>query len=218
MGVVTHSQALTVRYLGAQHYLDVFQKMQTFTAQRSASSVDEMWLLEHPAVFTLGRNAKTEHILDAANIPVIPIDRGGQVTYHGKGQLVVYLLLDLRRIQVGVRQLVSLMENALIQLLAAQQIKALSKADAPGVYVAEKKIAALGLRISKGCSYHGLSLNVDMDLSPFQGINPCGYQGLEVTQCCDLGFKTSVKNAGETLLKQYLIPALAYPSHRVMWY
>jgi len=218
VGVVKHSQALIVRYLGTQNYLDIFQKMQGFTAQRSASSVDEIWLLEHPAVFTLGRNGKAEHILDAANIPIICIDRGGQVTYHGQGQLIVYLLLDIRRIQIGVRQLVTLMENALIQLLAQQHIEAISKVDAPGVYVAKKKIAALGLRISKGRSYHGLSLNVDMDLSPFQGINPCGYQGLEVTQCCDLGFNSSVKTVGESLLKQHLIPALGYLNSRVMWY
>ena len=218
MGVVKHSQALTVRYLGEQAYQDIFQKMQAFTAQRSESSIDEIWLLEHPSVFTLGRNGKREHILDAGNIPIIPIDRGGQVTYHGQGQLIVYLLLDIRRIQVGVRQLVTLMENAIIQLLAKQQIQAFSQADAPGVYVNEQKIAALGLRISKGRSYHGLSLNIDMDLSPFKRINPCGYEGLEITQCCDLGFQTTVKIAGECLLRQYLIPALGYSQHQVMWY
>jgi lipoyl(octanoyl) transferase len=218
VGIVKHPQALTVRYLGTQDYLPIFHKMQRFTAQRTDSSVDEIWLLEHPAVFTLGRNAKLEHILDAGDIPIIPIDRGGQVTYHGKGQLIAYLLLDIRRIDIGVRQLVTLMENALLQLLAQQQIEAISKADAPGVYVAGKKIAALGLRISKGCTYHGLSLNIDMDLTPFQRINPCGYQGLEITQCRALGFDTTVQTAGEALLKNHLIPALGYYPNRVRWY
>ena len=217
MGFIEHTQPLTVRYLGIQNYLDIYQKMQNFTAQRNASTVDEIWILEHPAVFTLGRNGKTEHILNAADIPIVPIDRGGQVTYHGTGQLIAYLLLDIRRAHIGVRQLVTIIENALIQLLAQQHIEAISKADAPGVYVANKKIAALGLRISKGCSYHGLSLNVDMDLSPFKRINPCGYQGLEVTQCCELGFKTTVKSIGKTLLNDALIPALGYCPHRVKW-
>lgn len=208
---------LIIRQLGQQPYLETFEKMQRFTEQRSDSSSDEIWLLEHPAVYTLGRNGKEEHILEKGNIPVIHVDRGGQVTYHGVGQLVVYLLLDIKRKQLGVRQLVTLIENAIIQLLREENIIAKNNPDAPGVYVEKEKIAALGLRISKGCSYHGLSLNVNMDLSPFQRINPCGYKGLGVTQCCDLGFQASVTQVGERLLKNHLIPLLAYPPHHQRW-
>jgi lipoyl(octanoyl) transferase len=219
VGIVKkHSNMLTVHYLGCQDYQTVFQEMQQFTAQRTEDSIDEIWFLEHPSVFTLGRNGKPEHILDAGDIPVIQIDRGGQVTYHAQGQLIVYLLLDIRRANIGVRQLVTLMENSIINFLAEQLIIAQSQANAPGVYVKQKKIAALGLRISQGRSYHGLSLNINMDLSPFQRINPCGYQGLEITQCADLGFSTSVNAAGKPLLKDYLIPVLGYWADRVLWY
>ena len=213
---VTHPQ-LIVRYLDKQPYLDTFKKMQEFTEQRTNSSPDEIWLLEHPAVYTLGRNGKEEHILDAGDVPVIQVDRGGQVTYHGEGQLIVYLLLDIRRKKLGVRKLVTLIENAIIQFLEKENITAESRADAPGVYVQEAKIAALGLRISKGCCYHGFSLNVNMNLSPFQGINPCGYKNLAVTQCSDLGFQTTVTQAGEVLLKSHLIPLLGYPDHCLSW-
>lgn len=191
--------------------------MKDFTAQRTDSSIDEIWVLEHFPVFTLGRNGKKEHILDAANIPVIHIDRGGQVTYHGSGQLVIYLLLDIRRKKLGVRQLVSFIEDAIIQFLKEHNISSSSKADAPGVYVNEKKIAALGLRISKGCCYHGLSLNIDMDLSPFKRINTCGYKDLDVTDCKTLGLQTTVDEAGKQLLSQYLIPLLDYPHHHLNW-
>lgn len=204
------TQQLHTYYLGQQDYSTVFQKMKDFTEQRSSSSIDEIWLLEHFPVFTLGRNAKEEHILDAGDIPIIPIDRGGQVTYHGSGQLIVYLLLDIRRKNLGVRQLVSLMENAIIQLLKEQYINAYSKPDAPGVYVTEEKVAALGLRITKGRCYHGLSLNIDMDLSPFQRINPCGYKNLKVTDCNHLGFKTTVKKIGDRFVNHYLAPILNY--------
>ena len=174
--------ALTVKYLGLVDYTATWQAMQAFTAQRSADTPDELWLLQHPPVFTLGLAGKREHILSTSDIPIIPIDRGGQVTYHGPGQVVAYVLLDLKRRGYGVRELVQRMEQALIDLLASYGIAAERRVKAPGVYVGERKIAALGLRIKHGRSYHGLALNVDMDLTPFLAINPCGYEGLEVTQ------------------------------------
>lgn len=161
--------------------------MQEFTATRNANAADELWLVEHPPVYTQGMNGKPEHLLDLGDIPLVQTDRGGQVTYHGPGQVVVYVLIDLRRRGWGVRQLVGLLEQAVIDLLTGYGITAHTRRDAPGVYVQGKKIAALGLRVRHGCSYHGLSLNVAMDLAPFQRINPCGYAGLEVTQLCDEG-------------------------------
>jgi lipoyl(octanoyl) transferase len=159
--------------------------MKDFTDGRSSDTPDELWLLQHPRVFTQGQAGKAEHVLAAGDIPVIQVDRGGQVTYHGPGQWVLYLLVDLRRRDLGVRVLVDLIETALVELLADYEIEAASRPDAPGVYVSGEKIAALGLRIRKGCSYHGLSLNVDMDLEPFQRINPCGHEGLQVTSMAD---------------------------------
>lgn len=173
---------LIIRHLGLQDYLPVWHAMQQLTTLRNNNSADEIWLLEHPAVFTLGRAGKTEHLLNPGNIPVLHIDRGGQVTYHGPGQLIVYLMLDLKRLKMGVRQLVEHLEQALIALLADLHINANTRHHAPGVYVKDRKIAALGLRIRRGGSYHGLSLNIDMDLEPFKRINPCGYPGLSVTQ------------------------------------
>lgn len=161
--------------------------MQAFTAARGPDTPDEIWLLEHPPVFTLGLAGKREHILHTTDIPIIPIDRGGQVTYHGPGQVVAYLLLDLKRRGYGVRELVARMEQSVIDLLVGYAITAERRERAPGVYVAGKKIAALGLRIKHGMSYHGLALNVDMDLTPFTHINPCGYAGLEATQLKDMG-------------------------------
>lgn len=178
--------SLIVRELGLQPYERVWQDMQLFTDQRSETTADELWLLQHPPVYTLGKNGKPEHILDARHIPVIKSDRGGQVTYHGPGQLVVYTLLDLNRMQIGVRELVTRIENSVINLLECYGIHANARKDAPGVYVEGRKIAALGLRVRKGRSFHGLALNVDMDLGPFSRINPCGYQGLEVTQLTEL--------------------------------
>lgn len=183
--------------------------MQSFTDQRDAETEDELWLVEHPPVFTLGLNASREHVLAAGNIPVINIDRGGQVTYHGPGQLVAYLLLDLRRRHLGIRPLVEHIEQALIALLAEHDIPSHSRRDAPGVYVGEKKIAALGLRVRRGCSYHGLALNVNMDLEPFQRINPCGYQGLEVTQLSALGGPTTLHAISEPLY-HHLAQRLGY--------
>lgn len=178
---------LKIHTLGLSDYTNVWQAMQHLTEQRDETSPDEIWQVEHPPVYTLGRAGKEIHILDAANIPVIKTDRGGQVTYHGPGQLIVYILLDINRRQLGIRQLVTLLEQAMIALLNDYGITATTRLGAPGVYVADKKIGALGLRVRKGCTYHGLSFNVNMDLSPFSGINPCGYEGLGVTQLCDLG-------------------------------
>ncbi|MEE9302828.1 MAG: lipoyl(octanoyl) transferase LipB [Thiotrichaceae bacterium] len=193
MGVITVLDSTpSIQQLGLQPYDVIYEKMQAFQAQRDADTPDEIWLLEHEPVFTLGRNGKREHILTPTQIPVIQIDRGGQVTYHGPGQLIVYTLIDLKRNRIGVKQWVNHLENCVIQLLADFGISAASDRNAPGVYVSGKKIAALGLRVSKGRCYHGLSLNVDMDLQPFQNINPCGHAGLEVTQCRDLGVKTSL--------------------------
>jgi lipoyl(octanoyl) transferase len=159
--------------------------MQAYTEQRDSNSADEIWLLQHEPVYTLGRNGKPEHVLNPGTIPVVQIDRGGQVTYHGPGQLVAYLLIDLKRLKLGVRQMVSAMENAIIGVLAEYGVQALARADAPGVYVDGSKIAALGLRIRKGCCYHGLSLNLEMELQPFKQINPCGYEGMSVSQLAD---------------------------------
>lgn len=175
-----------VRHLGEVDYLETWQKMQAFTNARQQDTADEIWFLQHPPVYTLGKNGKPEHILNAADIPVINSDRGGQVTYHGPGQIVVYTLLDLQRLNIGVRQLVTIIEQAIIDLLADYGVFANARSDAPGVYVNNAKIAALGLRIRKGCSFHGLALNVDMDLEPYSRINPCGYEGLEVTQLKNL--------------------------------
>ncbi|MGD9172330.1 MAG: lipoyl(octanoyl) transferase LipB, partial [Candidatus Thiodiazotropha sp.] len=177
---------LLVRQLGLQPYHTIWQAMQDYTNTRDASSPDQLWLLEHPPVFTLGQAGKTEHLLEPGDIPVIKTDRGGQVTYHGPGQLIAYLMLDLRRAHIGVRSLVSHLEQAVISLLAEYGITATARRDAPGVYVAQHKIASLGLRVRRGCSFHGLSLNLDMDLTPFERIDPCGHPGLKVTQLADL--------------------------------
>ncbi|MGL4939480.1 lipoyl(octanoyl) transferase LipB [Shewanella sp.] len=191
---------LHIRQLGKHDYSSVWHAMQQYTDNRHHESPDELWIVEHPPVFTQGQAGKSEHILAPGDIPVIQVDRGGQVTYHGPGQLVAYPLLDIKRSKVGVRQLVTHIEQSIIQMLAKYDINAYAKADAPGVYVAERKIASLGLRIRKGCSFHGLALNVDMDLSPFRRINPCGYAGLEMVQCKELGGPQTVVEAGEQLI------------------
>ncbi len=177
---------LLVRRLGLSDYEPTWRAMQRFTDERDPATPDELWQVEHPPVFTLGMNGKKEHLLAPGDIAVIPIDRGGQVTYHGPGQAVIYLMLDLKRRKLGVRHVVERMERAIIHLLADYNIDAYGRRDAPGVYVkeagGEKKIAALGLRVRRGCSYHGLALNIDMDLEPYQRINPCGYAGMAITQ------------------------------------
>lgn len=177
---------LVVRHLGLVDYQPTLEAMRQLTRERDAQAPDEIWLLQHPRVFTQGQAGKAEHVLAAGDIPVIQVERGGQVTYHGPGQLVAYLMLDLRRLDLGVRELVTAMEQGLVELLASYGIEAAPKADAPGVYVAGEKIASLGLRVSRGCSFHGLALNVDMDMSPFLRINPCGYAGLKMVQMSDL--------------------------------
>lgn len=182
-----------VKKLGIQDYQSTWQAMQTFTQNRDKNTPDEIWLLEHPSVYTLGRNGKKEHLLNNnTHIPVIKVDRGGQITYHGPGQLIAYLLIDLKRRKMGVRQFVTIIEESIIALLAQHSITAMSDKQAPGVYVDNKKIAALGIRVSKGCTTHGLSLNIDMDLSPFNNINPCGYEGLAITQCHQLGISDTL--------------------------
>ncbi len=182
---LSYREPCELRYLGLQPYEKVWQQMRDFTLSRTAATPDELWILQHEPVFTLGQAGKKEHILDPHGIPVINTDRGGQVTYHGPGQLVMYLLIDVRRRRTGIRDLVDLIENSIVALLEDYGISSDTRPRAPGVYVAEKKIAALGLRIKQGCSYHGLSFNIDMDLQPFTYINPCGYEGLEVTQLAD---------------------------------
>ncbi len=177
---------MQLRFLGLADYTDTLTAMQHFTRERDADTEDELWLLQHPPVFTQGISGKAEHLLAPGDVPVVQIDRGGQVTYHGPGQWIVYLLIDIRRAGIGVRQLVTLIEVAIVEVLATYGIAASADPKAPGVYVDGRKIAALGLKISRGCSYHGLALNVDMDLSPFQRINPCGYAGLEVVSMATL--------------------------------
>lgn len=174
------------RELGQVAYQPTWHAMQQFTDSRDPETTDEIWLLEHPPVFTQGQAGKAEHVLFPGDIPVVQVDRGGQVTYHGPGQLVAYLMLDVRRSKLGVRDLVTRIEQSLLALLASYGVTAYTKADAPGVYVGDAKIASLGLRIRNGRSFHGLALNVDMDLSPFQRINPCGYAGMAMTQLVDL--------------------------------
>ena len=188
---IPHSP-LTIKPLGLVDYVPTWQAMQQFTAARDETTPDELWLLEHPPVYTQGQAGKPEHVLAPGDIPVVQIDRGGQVTYHGPGQLVAYLLFDLKRSKIGVRDFVRRIEQSVIDVLAGYGIEAYGKVDAPGVYVSraggEAKIASLGLRIRNGCSYHGLALNVNMDLEPFSRINPCGYAGLQVAQIADYGF------------------------------
>jgi lipoyl(octanoyl) transferase len=189
-----------IKRLGRIDYETAWHAMQTFTSERGPHTSDEIWLLEHPPVFTLGMAGKREHLLSDIGIPVIAIDRGGQITYHGPGQIVIYLLLDLKQRGYGVKELVRRMEQAIIDLLHDYRITATRLAGAPGVYVAGAKIAALGLRVRNGCTYHGLSLNVNMDLSPFQAINPCGYAGMQVTQINDLTAGFDLQIVAETLL------------------
>ncbi|MCR8921206.1 lipoyl(octanoyl) transferase LipB [Dasania sp. GY-MA-18] len=203
---VTASQALVVKHLGLVDYVPVWQAMKTFTQERSADCTDEIWLLQHYPVFTQGQAGKAEHVLAPGDIPVVQVDRGGQVTYHGPGQLVVYLLLDIKRLGIGVRQLVTVIEQAIVKVLAKQGISANPRADAPGVYVdSGAKIAQLGLRVSKGRSFHGLSLNVDMDMQPFARINPCGYAGMAVTSMAqELNQPVAVAPIAEQLLGELM--------------
>jgi lipoyl(octanoyl) transferase len=186
-GLEPVDSSIKIRYAGLMDYLSTWQAMKDFTGSRTKNTPDEIWLLQHPPVYTQGVAGKPEHLLYNDGILVIRTDRGGQVTYHGPGQIVAYLLLDMRRLKLGVRELVRKIENAIVDLLWDYRISAEGRVDAPGVYVDGAKIAALGLKIKNGCCYHGLSLNVDMDLIPFAAINPCGYSGLRITQTRDLG-------------------------------
>ena len=190
----------SVKFLGLTDYRETWGKMKTFTQTRDASSADEWWITEHEPVFTQGQNGKPEHLFDTGEIPVIQIDRGGQVTYHGPGQLVLYCLLDLSRLGLGVRKLVTQIEVSIIELLSRYNVEAIARKDAPGVYVNNAKIAALGFRIRKGRCYHGLSLNIDMDLDPFTRINPCGLKDQAVTQMVDLNIAIGLEQAGQELV------------------
>ena len=203
------SRSLGIRELGQVAYEPTWLAMKRFTDDRGPHTQDEVWLVQHPSVFTQGQAGKAEHLLLPGDIPVVKSDRGGQVTYHGPGQLVAYLLLDVRRLGFGVRELVSRMERCLIDLLASYGVSAVAKADAPGVYVDGDKIASLGLRIRNGCSFHGLALNVDMDLEPFRRINPCGYAGLAMTQLRDHAGPIEFAEVGARLRTQ-LVKHLDY--------
>jgi len=196
------TKQLKLRYLGTQPYSETWQAMSEFTNLRNEHTVDEIWVVEHPPVFTQGTAGKAEHLLRQTEIPVVKSDRGGQITYHGPGQLIVYLLVDIRRKHFNVRSLVTIIEQGIIELLNEYDVQAIAKPDAPGVYVNGKKIASLGLKIRRGCSFHGLALNVDMDLSPFLQINPCGYAGLEMTQCKNEGIQLSVKTLAPLLIEK----------------
>ncbi len=195
--------SIVIRQLGKQEYLPIWQKMQAFTDARDINSLDELWLCEHEPVFTQGQAGKAEHLLNPGNIPVVPVDRGGQITYHGPGQLMLYVLLDVRRGKWGVRDLVSALEDCIINTLGDFNTEAYAKKDAPGVYVAEKKICSVGLRIRKGASFHGLAFNVDMDLSPFLRINPCGYAGLEMIDCTDIDGPANMAEASDKVVKHF---------------
>jgi len=184
-------------------YTQVWQAMQQFTDDRDENTLDELWLVEHPPVFTQGQAGKAEHLLMPGDIKVVKVDRGGQVTYHGPGQQVIYFMINLRRRKIGVRQLVTILEQGIVAALNDFNINAAPKSDAPGVYVNNKKIASLGLRVRKGCSFHGLALNVNMDLEPFLRINPCGYAGLEMIQTSDISQLDNINIAGKTLVKHF---------------
>ncbi|QFT09058.1 lipoyl(octanoyl) transferase LipB [Vibrio sp. THAF190c] len=200
---------LIVKKLGRQDYELVWKAMHEFTDTRTDDDVDQIWLVEHNPVFTQGQAGKAEHVLNAGDIPVIQSDRGGQVTYHGPGQLVAYFLINIRRKKFGVRDLVTHIENLVINTLKAYNIESAARPDAPGVYVDGKKICSLGLRIRRGCSFHGLALNVDMDLSPFLRINPCGYQGMEMAQVSQLGGPSDLESVEQQLIQE-LVELLGY--------
>ena len=204
MQTETGEQLFNLRSIGQSDYNPVWEAMQQFTRHRIAEDRDEIWITEHQPVFTQGLNGKSEHLLDVGDIPVVQIDRGGQVTYHGPGQLVIYCMLDLIRLGIGVRSLVSQIEQSIIDCLSEYQITANTRSGAPGVYTDDAKIAALGLRIRKGRCYHGLSLNISMDTEPFSRINPCGFQGLKVSQMADFGIEPKLEDVGRKL-SQHLI-------------
>jgi lipoyl(octanoyl) transferase len=203
--LITEPVPMTLlKWLGPVEYVPTWRAMQALTDSRDSEARDQIWFLEHPPVFTLGLNAAPEHVLAPGDIPLVQIDRGGQVTYHGPGQLVVYPLLDLRRSRLGVRELVVGLENAVISYLATKGVSAVGKRDAPGIYVEGRKLGSIGLRIRRGCSYHGLAFNIAMDLSPFQRINPCGFRGLEVIDLAALGVNTTPHEVARELAPHLL--------------
>lgn len=207
---MSKEKPLIIRQLeNPQPYEPVWQKMQAFTNDRNEQSCDEIWLLEHQKVFTQGQAGKAEHLLNTGDIPVVQVDRGGQVTYHGPGQLVMYLMIDLRRNKLGVRDMVTLMEEAIIEVLKSFGVRAFAKSDAPGVYVEQSKIASLGLRVRRGCSFHGFALNLDVDMEPFLRINPCGYAGMQMSNLVDF-----VKDLDQSLVRKrlcdYMIEKIGY--------
>jgi len=205
------SQTIVVRHLGRQAYEPLWRSMQDFTSARDADSSDELWFTEHPPVFTLGLNASREHLLAPGDIPVVQIDRGGQVTYHGPGQLMIYPLIDLKRSGVGVRDLVTALEQSIVRLASDYGIDAAARPEAPGVYVLGRKIASVGLRVRRGSSYHGMALNVDVDLEPFSRINPCGYTGLEMTDLRRLGVTAGRSELTEAV-QRHLLDQLGFAS------
>lgn len=207
--------SINVRSLGRQDYEPLWRAMQRFTDERSATTPDEIWFTEHPPVFTLGLNADRTHLLAPGDIPVLQIDRGGQVTYHGPGQLMIYPLLDLKRSAVGIRDLVTALEQSVVDLVADFEVQATSRADAPGVYVAGKKLASVGLRIRRGASYHGMALNIDVDLEPFSRINTCGYQDLEVTDLRGIGI-TADRSRIESMLEGHLLRQLGMGDRQIL--
>lgn len=207
--IVAHDSAPLIKWLGRVDYVSTMREMQSFTDRRDASSRDEIWFLEHPPVFTLGMAGKREHLLAPGDIPVVQTERGGQVTYHGPGQLVVYPLIDLRRANIGVRDFVSALENAVIGCAAQFDIVAATRRGAPGVYVDGRKLASVGIRVRRGSSYHGLAVNVCLDLEPFGRINPCGHAGLEMTRLADLGGPATVQDAAAAL-EPHLLARLGF--------
>ena len=198
-----NKQKIIVKSLGKRDYEPIWREMQRFTDQRDENTLDELWLVEHPPVFTQGLAGKAEHVLAAGDIPIIQVDRGGQVTYHGPGQIVAYPMLDLRRHGIGVKSLVGGIEQSIIDTIALYGIEAARKDDAPGVYVSGAKIASLGLKIRKGCSFHGLAFNIDMDLEPFMRINPCGFSGLKVIQLTDLANGVDINTVEQQLIASF---------------
>lgn len=205
---------LIIRKKGLCCYREIYAAMSHFTDNRNSTTMDEIWCLQHPAIYTLGLNGQRQHIINAGNIPVHETDRGGQVTYHGPGQLMVYLLIDLKRKSIGVKDFVRRMEQSVIDLLDAYHIAAMRQEGAPGVYVENKKISALGIRIRRGCSYHGLSINIDMDLSPYKGIHPCGYSKLEITQMKTLGISEDLMQVTKAFLP-CLLRQMDYPEENI---
>ncbi len=206
---------VTIRQFGQMEYLPTWEAMREFTDQRNNETDDEIWLLEHPPVFTQGQAGKEEHLLDSGSIPVIQIDRGGQITYHGPGQLICYVLLNLRRLDLTIKKLINLLEQSIIDLLEQYGIKSERRVNAPGIYVDQAKIAALGLRVKKGCTFHGLALNVKMDLEPFSRINPCGFPGMSVTQLSDLGIDRDISEINSDLIN-ILCTHLNYNSKNII--